>query len=70
MEKLIAGALSLLWSCLAVAEEVHDAPIPTTMNWAGIIGFAVIFFGLCAIFFYMVWKAGRKKKDEENKSGA
>ena len=69
MTKLIARILPFLWCCLAVAEEVHDAPMPTTMNWGGIIGFAVIFFGLSAGFVFMVWKASRKKKDED-KTGA
>ena len=70
MEKLIAGALSLLWCCLAVAEEVHDAPMPTSMNWTGIIAFAVIFFGLSGAFAFMVWRNSRKKKDEDSKTGA
>jgi vacuolar-type H+-ATPase subunit I/STV1 len=64
MNKLIAVAFSLLWYGMALAEEVHDAPIPTTMNWTGIIGFAVVFFGLCGGFIFMVWRAGQKKKDE------
>ena len=64
MTKLIACVLPLLWSCMATAAEVHDAPIPEQMNWTGIIAFAVVFFGLSAGFVFMVWKASRKKKDE------
>ena len=64
MNKLIAVVLSLLWCGVALAEEVHDAPIPTTMNWTGIVGFAVVFFGLCGGFIFLVWRASQKKKGE------
>jgi len=65
MKKLIAGALPFLWCCLAVAEDVHDAPIPTEMNWVGIIIFAVIFFGLSIGFVVMVWMKARGGKQPE-----
>jgi heme/copper-type cytochrome/quinol oxidase subunit 2 len=65
MSKVISILLALFWSCLAIAEEVHDAPIPTEMNWAGIIAFAVIFFGLSGGFVFMVWKNAQKKNDEK-----
>lgn len=69
MAKLIACALPLLWSCLAAAADVHDAPVPAEMNWAGVIAFALIFFGLSGGFVFMVWKNGRKKAGE-NKTDA
>lgn len=69
MTKLMAWTWPLFWSGLAFAADVKDAPIPAQMNWAGIIAFAVIFFGLSGGFVFVVWKNGRKKTDE-NKTDA
>lgn len=66
MAKLIAGVLPFLWSCFALADEVKDAPIPTEMNWVGIIGFAVVFFGLSGGFILAVWLKSRKKDDADS----
>jgi hypothetical protein len=62
VSKMIAGALPFLWCFVAAAAEVHDAPIPETMNWGAIIIFAVIFFGLSGGFLFMVWRNEKKKK--------
>jgi hypothetical protein len=53
---------------MAAATEVHDAPIPDHMNWGGIIGFAVVFFGLSGGFIFLVWKNAQKKKDDDKTS--
>ena len=66
MAKLIAYLLPFLWSCLAFADEVKDAPIPTEMNWVGIALFALIFFGGTAGFIFAVWWKARGKKDDPN----
>ncbi len=65
MNKLLATVLPLLWSCLAVADEVKDAPIPTEMNWVGVIGFAVVFFGLTIGFIVAVYLKSRGKSSDK-----
>jgi cytochrome c oxidase subunit IV len=65
MTKMIAWILPFVWSTLAFAADVKDAPIPTEMNWTGIIAFAVIFFGLSGGFMFMVWKNAQKKNDKD-----
>jgi hypothetical protein len=65
MKKTIALASTLFWSGLSIADEVKDAPIPTEMNWVGIIAFAAIFFGLSIGFIVLVWLKSRKKSDDK-----
>lgn len=66
MAKWIARALPAFWSGLALAQEAKDAPMPTEMNWTGVIAFAVVFFGLCAGFMFAVWRGSRKKKQDKS----
>ena len=66
MAKWIARALPLFWSCVALAQETKDAPMPTEMNWTGVIAFAVVFFGLSAGFIFAVWRSSRKKKEDKS----
>jgi hypothetical protein len=65
MNKLLVTVLPLLWSCLAIADEVKDAPIPTEMNWVGIVGFAVVFFGLTIGFIVAVYLKSRGKNSDK-----
>jgi hypothetical protein len=66
MIKLIACLLPFFWSCLAFAEDVKDAPIPTEMNWVGIAIFALIFFGGSFGFIALVWWKSRGKKADQD----
>lgn len=68
MKKLIALASTLFWSGLTIADEVKDAPMPTEMNWVGIVAFAVIFFGLTIGFIVLVWLKSRKKPDDKSEA--
>lgn len=68
MKRILALALPYLWGALALADEVKDAPIPTEMNWVGVIGFAVVFFGLSGGFVFAVWWKSRGKKDDTDSS--
>ena len=66
MTKLIACLLPFFWSCLVMAADVKDAPIPTEMNWVGIVIFALIFFGGSFGFIFMIWWKGRSKKADQD----
>ena len=65
MTRLISGLCSFLVFCPAFAEDVKDAPIPTTMNVMGIVVFFVLFVGMCVGFF--VWMWWKNKHDKEGK---
>ncbi len=35
------------------------------MNRVGIIGFVVVFFGLCGGFLFFIWRASQNKNEQE-----
>jgi len=51
----------------AYAADVHDAPIPESVNWVGITVFLVIFVGGCLGFIWMVWRNDKKTKQDAKK---
>ncbi len=64
MTRLLSGLFPLLVCFSAFAEDVKDAPIPTTMNVVGIAIFLVLFFGSCIGFFgYMWWTHKQDQKE-------
>jgi hypothetical protein len=65
MMKFLPYLLPLLLSGAALADEVKDAPIPTEMNWFGIIAFAVVFFGLTIGFIVAVFVKSRGKQADK-----
>jgi len=62
---LLPYLLPLLLSGAVLADEVKDAPIPTEMNWFGIIAFAVVFFGLTIGFIVAVYVKSRGKQADK-----
>ena len=64
MTRLLSGLFPLLVFCSAHADEVKDAPIPTTTNVIGIVIFFALFVGLCAGFFVYMWWRHKHDKEE------
>jgi hypothetical protein len=70
MARFLAYILPLLVVSSAYAADVHDAPIPETTNWIGIVAFLVLFIGGCVGFFWLLWRNEKKAKPGAKKLGA
>lgn len=68
MVKVFAYVLPFLWSCLAFADEMRDAPIPEQMNWVGISVFMALFIGLPIGYGIFVWRKSKGKSDDNTQA--
>ena len=67
MARLFAHIFPLLVLSSAYAADVHDAPMPETTNWIGIIIFLVVFVGGSVGFLWAIWRNDKKSKQGEHK---
>jgi hypothetical protein len=70
MARFFARILPLLAMSSAYAADVHDAPIPETINWLGISIFLVLFFGGTVAFFWLLWRKEKKTRQDQKKHPA
>ncbi len=70
MVRLPTFILSLFVLGSAYAADVHDAPMPESVNWIGIIAFLVIMVGMCVGFFWMIMRNDKKTKQQGKNSKA
>jgi len=63
MKRLIAGLTAVLLLAPAYAEAPAEPPVES--NTVGTIIFAVLFFGFCIVFAWMVWRNKDKKEDSK-----
>ena len=67
MTRFLAHILPLLVLGSAHAADIHDAPIPETVNWVGIIIFLVIMVGGTVGFFWRIMQKDKKTKQDDQK---
>ena len=70
MARFLAQIFSLLVVSSVCAADVHDAPMPESINWVGIIVFLVILVGGTVGFFWRLWHNDRKSKQDHDQLNA